>query len=50
MNKETHERNSAREDLLHMLAEGEKDLQQRNLLDVDSVFRALREEFFEAEK
>jgi hypothetical protein len=50
MNRETHERNRAREDLLRIVADGEKDLQQGNLLDSDSTFKALREEFFENEE
>lgn len=50
MNRETHERSSAREELLHLVAEGEKDLQEGNLLDADSVFEALRNEFFETEE
>lgn len=50
MNRETQERNSAREDLLRLVAEGEKDLQEGNLLDVDSTFKALREEFFDTEE
>ena len=50
MNKETHERKRVREDLLRLVAEGEKDLQEGNLLDADSVLKALREEFFETEE
>lgn len=50
MNREMQESNGAREELLRLISEGEKDLQEGNLLDSDSTFRALREEFFETEE
>jgi hypothetical protein len=47
MNRETQDKRITRADLLHMIAEGEEDVRRGNLLDSDSVFKSLREEFFE---
>lgn len=49
MSMETYERSMARAELFSKIAAGEEDVRKGNLIDSDSVFKSLREEFFETE-
>jgi len=49
MSMETYERSVARAKLFNRIAEGEKDVRKGKLLDSESVFKSLREEFFKTE-